>query len=76
MSIGAIMIGMYVIRIVSILSDKLDKLKYLSFFHYYNAPEALGKNSISPETYLVFIGVAVITTALAAVWFSKRDVAV
>ncbi|KKT44230.1 MAG: hypothetical protein UW34_C0014G0002 [Parcubacteria group bacterium GW2011_GWA2_44_15] len=76
MATGGIMIGMYVIRIVSILSDKLDKLKYFSFFHYYNAPDALSKNSIAPETFIVFISVAVITTILAAVWFSKRDAAV
>ena len=76
MATGGIMIGMYVIRIVSILSDKFDKLKYFSFFHYYNAPDALSKNSIAPETFIVFISVAVITTILAAVWFSKRDAAV
>jgi len=76
MATGGIMIGMYVIRIVSILSDKFDKLKYFSFFHYYNAPDALAKNSIAPETFIVFISIAVITTALAAFWFSRRDAAV
>ena len=76
MATGGIMIVMYVIRIVSILSDKFDKLKYFSFFHYYNAPDALSKNSIAPETFIVFISVAVITTILAAVWFSRRDAAV
>lgn len=76
MAIGILMIGMYVIKIVAILSDKLDKLKYLSFFHYYDAPEALAKNSISPETIIVFVSVAIITTALAAYRFSRRDVAV
>ena len=75
MATGGIMIGMYVIRIVSILSDKFDKLKYFSFFHYYNAPDALAKNSIAPETFIVFISIAVITTALAAFWFSRRDAA-
>lgn len=73
---GAVLLGMYVIKIISILSDKLDNLKYFSFFYYYNAPEALGKNIISPGTFVVFIGVAVIATALAAIWFSRRDVAV
>ena len=76
MALGILMVGMYVIRIVAILSDKLDKLKYLSFFHYYNAPEALAKNSISQETFIVFISVAIISTILAAYWFSRRDVAV
>lgn len=73
---GGSLLGMYVIKIISILNDKLDMLKYLSFFYYYDAPKALAKNSISPETFIVFISVSIITTALAAYWFSRRDVAV
>lgn len=73
---GGGLLGMYVIKIISILNDKLDKLKYLSFFYYYDAPKALVNNSISPETFIVFISVAIIATTLAAYWFSRRDVAV
>ena len=58
------------------LKKYYGKLKYFSFFHYYNAPDALAKNSIAPETFIVFISIAVIATALAAFWFSRRDAAV
>lgn len=76
MTAGGLLILMYVLHVVSSLKDSLKNLKYLSFFYYYDAQQALTKNIINHTGVLVFIIVIVVCTALAAIWFKKRDIAV
>lgn len=72
---GGILILMYVINIIAALNESLSDLKYLSFFYYFNATEALVKNSINLSAYLVFVLVGVVSVIVAAFWFNKRDMA-
>jgi ABC-2 type transport system permease protein len=71
-----VLISMYVANIVSSLKPSLSDLQYFSFFHYYNPASALVKNTFPDWTLIVFIGFSLVVTAVAAVWFNKRDVAV
>lgn len=73
---GGIFVGMYVINIFSSLKDSLDKLKYLSFFHYFDGQKALIHNSLDKTGIIVFIAVIIVFTAAGAWWFKKRDIAV
>lgn len=70
------LILMYVINIVAGLEDKLKNLKYFSFFHYYNPTIAMDKAQFVDWAIIVFAGVAILSTLVAALWFSRRDVAV
>lgn len=74
--ISSTLIIMYVLKIVSSLYDKLDKLKYLSFFYYFNATDALVHNQIGMAAVAVFLATSFISTTLAFILFKKRDVAV
>ena len=71
-----ILIVMYFINIIALLKDNLDKLKYLSFFYYFNYNDILVHNKIDHLTWWVFIGTFVVSTVVALIWFNKRDIAI
>jgi len=73
---GGILLVMYVLSIVAALRENLNNLRYLSFFHYYNYNDALIRHTIDSTDVFVFIGVIVVCTVIAAIWFKKRDIAV
>ncbi len=73
---GGILLLMYVLNIVAALQEKLSNLKYASFFHYYDSSAVLIRGEFDGLSVVVFAGFAIITTALAAWRFQKRDVAV
>jgi ABC-2 type transport system permease protein len=73
---GGILLLMYVLNIVAALKENLDKLKYISFFHYFDTQQALVYNVIKEEAILVFAGVTIVCTICGALWFKKRDVAI
>jgi ABC-2 type transport system permease protein len=74
-SVGVIVL-MYVINIVSNLKDSLENLKYFSFFHYFDPTSILAKGEIIDYSYIVLIGVIILTTSLGWYIFNKRDIAV
>ena len=76
MSAGGVLLLMYVANIAATISEPLEKLQYLSFFHYYehHAAFVLGEISIIP--ILVFSVVAIVTTIIGLVCFNKRDIAI
>ncbi|XOU94820.1 MAG: ABC transporter permease subunit [Candidatus Kerfeldbacteria bacterium] len=76
MIIGGGLIVMYVIQIASKSLDKIDFIKYLSFFYYYDYEAALLHNTISGTSITFFCIVAVVTTIVGAWWYNKRDIAV
>jgi hypothetical protein len=76
MILGGTLVVMYFLKIVAVLSENLVNLKYLSFFYYFNAGDALIQHIINAETYWVFIGISIVCTISATIWFTKRDVAV
>jgi ABC-2 type transport system permease protein len=73
---ASVLILMYVLNILGGLDSKLKALKYLSFFYYYNPTTAMEKYQFVGWSVVVFVGVALISTILAALWFNKRDVAI
>ena len=73
---GGILLVMYVLNIVAAIKANLNDLKYISFFHHYSYNDALIRNTINSTNVLVFVVVAVVCTAAAAMWFKKRDIAV
>lgn len=66
---------MYIAFLVSALKDNLDKLKYLSFFHYFS-PDILFSGTIDKLGIIIFVLVIIIFTSIGAVLFSKRDVTI
>lgn len=71
-----ILIFMYVLNIVSGLKESLDKLKYFSFFYYFNPPQVLVHNKVDCQSLIVFLSVFLVATFLALIWFKKRDIAI
>lgn len=73
---GSIMIFMYVVYIVSLLTDSLSGLKYYSLFHYFDTQSVLATGHIGWESYAVFGGLIVATSIAAICRFLQRDVSV
>ncbi len=71
-----ILIVMYFINIIALLKDSLDKLKYFSFFYYFNYTDILVHNKIDYWSYWVFLGTFIIGSILGLIWFMKRDIAI
>lgn len=71
---GGLLVLMYVLNLVASLKENVADLKYFSFFYYFNASKALIYNQIDHWAYLVFLGVAVVSAVLGAIWFMKRDI--
>ena len=76
MTMGGMMVGMYVMQIVASISEKWDYVQYFSFFYYYDYNKAILENSIDATNILLFTVVAVVCTIAGAYWFNKRDVAI
>lgn len=72
--VGGGLMLMYVANLVSGLVNSLDKLKYVSFFHYYIPDKALVAGKLSASSCLLFAVVAVISTAIGYLAFNKRDI--
>lgn len=72
---GGLLIVMYAINIFSAFQQSLDKLRYASFFHYYDFNAAVVNNQIDTLNIAVFLIVGLLTTAIGAYVFVKRDIA-
>jgi ABC-2 type transport system permease protein len=72
---GGLLIIMYALKIFATFQESLDKLKYASFFHYYDYKAALLNNHIDLLNVAVFLAVGIICTVVGAVIFVKRDIA-
>jgi ABC-2 type transport system permease protein len=66
---------MYVAFLFSTLKENLDKLKYISFFHYF-PPDLLTTNTIDKVGVWVFTITIIVFVTFGAIIFNKRDVAV
>jgi len=71
---GGLLIIMYALKIFAGFQESLDKLKYVSFFHYYDPNAALVGNHIDTLSIAVFLAVGIITVIIGAVVFVKRDI--
>lgn len=70
---GGLML-MYVANVVSGLIDSLDRLKYVSFFHYYTPDKALVAGKLSISSCAIFVAVAVLSAIVGYIAFNKRDI--
>lgn len=73
---SGILLLMYVLNVIANLNENLVNIKYLSFFHYFNGPELLNKNSLATYAILTLGGFAIVTAVVAAVRFGRRDLSV
>lgn len=76
MASGGILILAYALNIVASLQDNLQNLKYVSFFHYFNAPDLLARNIYPDLSLIVLGGFALVITFMAAMRFNSRDLSV
>ncbi len=72
---GIVIVGMYILNIIASIKENLVDLKYGSFFYYFNQNKALIYNEIDDLAYWVFLGVTLFSFVMAAIWFSRRDIA-
>jgi ABC-2 type transport system permease protein len=68
-----IVIVSYAINIVSRLKDNLKDLQYVSIFHYFDPVVTLEHGQLDPHSILMFAGIIVVCTLLAAQIFQRRD---
>lgn len=76
LTVGGLLMMMYVANIVAELQDNLSWLKYGSAFHYFAASEALISNQLHPSSVYAFGGAIIVFTLAGMAWFAKRDVIV
>ncbi|MFA5107010.1 MAG: ABC transporter permease subunit [Patescibacteria group bacterium] len=74
MIMGGLLVLMYVLNLVAALKENLSDLKYLSFFHYFDAQSALTKGELNLTSVWVFAGIIVVSTIVGAVVWKRRDV--
>jgi ABC-type transport system involved in multi-copper enzyme maturation permease subunit len=69
-----VFIAMYVLYIASLLDSNLEKLKYGSFFYYYDYNSVLTTAKVVTAAWPVLLGTFVLFTASGLIWFNKRDI--
>lgn len=74
-TVGIVVI-MYALNLIASLKESLSDLKYGSFFYYFNTSKALTENTLDSISIWVFISVIVVTIALAAMIFNRRNITV
>lgn len=67
---------MYVARVIAGLQEKVDWLRLISFFYYYDGPGILAKGTVMRNGLLVFVGVSVVACVLGVLWWQRRDISV
>jgi len=67
--------AMYAVYLISVLKENLDKLKYLSFFHYFSA-DIMYSGQIDKTGALIFIITIIGGLLIGAVIFDRRDILV
>lgn len=75
-SVSAVLLMMYVMNIIALLENKVDKLKYLSLFHYFNPGALSGGSSIGVNTIIVLSLVSFAALLTGALIFTQRDISV
>jgi ABC-type transport system involved in multi-copper enzyme maturation permease subunit len=69
-------LGMYIIKVMSLLVAELDGLKFFSAFYYYDPTRSLINGDLLPEGLLLFLSVSIASVFTAYYRFIKRDIGV
>ena len=72
---AGVLVLMYAAFIVSALKESLDKIKYVSLFHYF-PNEILNGGGIDKLGVWIFLGIIIVFTGLGAIIFKNRDIAI
>lgn len=75
-AVAAFVLIMYVARVMSGLLDKVEWLKYLSFFYYYNGPAVLTRGEFTDWSWLVFVVSSLVACLVGLVAWSRHDISV
>lgn len=70
---SSILLGTYILSIVSSLSDTLENLKYLSPFKYFVAQDLLMNMSYEIEYVLISLGIIVVSLVTTYYIYPRRD---
>jgi ABC-2 type transport system permease protein len=73
-AVGGILLIMYVANIISGLVNSIDKLKYISYFHYFQPDKALVHGQLFASSFYVFCISILIATTAGVYIFVKRDI--
>ncbi len=76
MVMGALLIGMYAMNVISSLKSSLAWLDNYSIFYYYNSQKILSGGNIRLSSAIVYSSIIVLTTILSLYIFKKRDISV
>lgn len=76
MTVGGLMIGMYMLNVVALIKEEIGYIKYVSFFHYFDTNGALILETIGATSVIIFCICGIVFTGLGVWWFNKRDIAV
>lgn len=74
MTLGGVLLVMYVLNIVSALQASLDKLKFVSIFHYFNPGKFLVKGEFDLLATVVFVGLLVAGATIGLIRWRTRDI--
>lgn len=75
LAIGIVM-GSYVIQIISLLGEKLEFLKYFSIFEYINSKPIIDSYEVKYFYILIMIGIIVVTNIMSTKTFTSKDISV
>ncbi len=71
--VGGGLMGMYVINLIASLNPELSKLRFVSFFHYFDPNRLLLHSEFSLGAALLFSLLAVSAAVAGSIYFNKRD---
>lgn len=69
-----VLFGLYLLNILSAMSDKIEFLKYLSPFYYINSRSVLTEGSIDIFNCLIVIIVSIVFVCLSYKFYSKKEI--
>jgi len=73
-TVSGVLLISYVAYLIASLEANLDKLKYLSIFHYFNPGQVVLSGKLDASSVLVLFGVFLISSIVGAKLFSKKDI--
>lgn len=75
-AVSALILVMYVARIVASLRENLDWLRNVSFFYFHDGAKVLTEGTVNNVGILVFVMSAIVAFVVGLVWWRGRDVSV
>lgn len=73
-TVSGVLLISYVIYLIASLETSLDKLKYLSIFHYFNPGKVVLEGGISGLSIVVLAGVFLLSSVIGIRMFNRKDI--